>query len=329
VDKNLNEAQETLLSLMGELSDRYWSAHWLMDLEYYLWYAVQHGPKLYGFVIFDREDIDTLSRLSQEAGGWFWWSEATHSVQFLPLEKWEQRYATWVVQRAEKYEKPTGVSTHYAYTFDPAAFHRRFEGQVVSHHQVRLDALQSLAASVVANASQETRQVLRVFRFSTLWLDRSDNEHADAARWSVIALAEQLLPAPSLNNRGVGSFFALYSLVELAGWKMNEVLALLYGQPLTTFLESSPLSLPSSKISSIDLAIGWLDVESIKQLYNRLLQAENAFVFAPAEVLKALEHLASLWKQSPAELLGQAYADAREMLETALARRQALILVLY
>jgi hypothetical protein len=33
--------------------------------------------------------------------------------------------------------------------------------------------------------------------------------------------------------------------------------------------------------------------------------------------LRALEYLAALWEQHPAEMLSNAYADAREMLETA------------
>jgi hypothetical protein len=90
---------------------------------------------------------------------------------------------------------------HRAYTVDAEAFHACLDHQLVKDGQLREDALLRLAARIVQDATEQTLQTLDSFRFDPEWLDTSDEEVSHITDWYIIALAEALVPVPSLSNR--------------------------------------------------------------------------------------------------------------------------------
>lgn len=216
-----------------------------------------------------------------------------------------------------------------AYTFDPGSFHRKLEAKLVTNNQLRLEVLHDLAAAIVANSKEVTQEVLEFLRFDPEWLETQEEEEVSYVdRWYVIALADQLTPAPSLSNRCPVSHLVLQYVLPLLGWSREEWRLLLYGAPLQTLLETSGNTLFITELWVINQYGGWLSLEMIAKLLSHLLLAEDFFPSAVLEAKKEITDLAGWWSRSPAELLSQAYADAREMLETALARNQALYLLL-
>lgn len=87
-----------LRCLMSDISEDYWCAGWLDQLEFELWRAITtddtgFGP--FGTNLSETELAD-LKRLSESAGGWFAWGEDADGdvgAQFVPMAEWVERYA--------------------------------------------------------------------------------------------------------------------------------------------------------------------------------------------------------------------------------------------
>jgi hypothetical protein len=224
-------------------------------------------------------------------------------------------------------EDPVGrIQT--AYTFDPISFHRELEAKLVVDNQLCLEALHDLAAAIVANPKEATREVLELLRFDPDWLETQEEETSYVDRWYVIALADQLIPAPSLSHRCPVSHLVLQYVLPLLGWSREEWRMLLYGTPLQTLLEASGNDLFIAELWVVNQYGGWLSLEVVTKVLSHLLLVRDYFPSPLLEARKEITDLVGWWSRSPAELLSQAYADAREMLETALARKQALYLLL-
>lgn len=95
-----------LLRIMLYLSDYYWSAGWVIDLEFYLWQAIADPDPDAGMLTgrdpddprsLPRADADRLRELALHAGGW-WVSEAT----FVPLDAWLDAYQQWAQEKARQ-----------------------------------------------------------------------------------------------------------------------------------------------------------------------------------------------------------------------------------
>ncbi len=216
-----------------------------------------------------------------------------------------------------------------AYTFDPTSFHRELEAKLVVGNQLRLEALHDLAAAIAANPKKETQEVLELLRFDPEWLETPEEEGVSYVdRWYVIALADHLIPAPSLSHRCPVSHLVLQYVLPLLGWSREEWRMLLYGAPLQTLLEASGNALFITELWVVNQYGGWLSLEMVAKLFSHLLLVEDFFPSPLLEAQKEITDLAGWWSRSPVELLNQAYADAHEMLETALARKQALYLLL-
>lgn len=82
----------TLLGFMEDISEEYWAAAWLTDLESMLWKLVQgdRGAVGHPWPAID-EDAILLRRLSEMCHGWWAWDEARHDVVFVPLDDWRRR----------------------------------------------------------------------------------------------------------------------------------------------------------------------------------------------------------------------------------------------
>jgi hypothetical protein len=80
-------AQTGLLALMTGISEEYWCASWMSDLEYALWLARETGPRPYGMGVITERQCALLRLLSEEANGWWHWTE--DGARFARLETWQ------------------------------------------------------------------------------------------------------------------------------------------------------------------------------------------------------------------------------------------------
>ncbi len=76
--------------LMSDLSEDYWAAGWLVDLEFELWQAVGGSKKW----ISDAE-VAQLRYLSKTCGGWIVFHESSPYRRYVPLANWLQQYEVW------------------------------------------------------------------------------------------------------------------------------------------------------------------------------------------------------------------------------------------
>ncbi len=92
----MQAAQRALLVYMRRLSEENWCAGWLMGLEYTLWDWVvrwrNHAELISEFERANQADIEALSWLAEQAGGWWQWDEASKEPQFVPLAEWMEKY---------------------------------------------------------------------------------------------------------------------------------------------------------------------------------------------------------------------------------------------
>jgi hypothetical protein len=219
---------------------------------------------------------------------------------------------------------------HAAYTFNPEPFHRELEAKVVVGNHLRLEVLHDLAASIVATPSATTNEILELLRFDAGMLEPSTEQDANyRAEWYLMILADTMTPAPSLSHRCPVSFLALEYALPLTGWNRDEIKLLQSGQRLHTLVETSGNPIFVEEFWAVDQHGGWLSIEMVAKVLAHLLLVEGFFPSPLLEVRKEIIDLAGWWSRSPAELLGQAYADAREMLETALNRTQPLFLGIF
>jgi len=90
------DAEKKLKWFMSELSERYYFAGWMIDLEFRLWEQLVdpeaglhndlHPERL------EQWEIDKLRELSEKAGGWCSWGKNGKGVELIPLKEWELRY---------------------------------------------------------------------------------------------------------------------------------------------------------------------------------------------------------------------------------------------
>lgn len=84
-------AQKLLLCRMEDMSEDYWCAGWLQNLEYSLWSFVVDGPGGFGLGYVDQQQADELRQLAEDAGGWWVW-DMTEGRKFVPLDEWREMY---------------------------------------------------------------------------------------------------------------------------------------------------------------------------------------------------------------------------------------------
>ena len=70
-----------LREYMSSLSEEAWYAGWMMDLEYALWDAVEHGPRSYGRLDVTEQHIAKLRDLSAACGGWIRFADGASGQQ--------------------------------------------------------------------------------------------------------------------------------------------------------------------------------------------------------------------------------------------------------
>jgi hypothetical protein len=76
--------------VMGDLSQDYWCASWLTDLEFDLWSATLGARSP-----FTRSELAQVKYLSAKCGGWIVWHDAAPWRRYVPLSVWEPMFAEW------------------------------------------------------------------------------------------------------------------------------------------------------------------------------------------------------------------------------------------
>jgi hypothetical protein len=85
------EAAE-LRDYMSELSEDYYCAGWLIDLEYSLWHAIEAGTGDFNGFRLTEEEVKNLKTLSATCAGWIVWNDESAQETFVPLAEWEKLY---------------------------------------------------------------------------------------------------------------------------------------------------------------------------------------------------------------------------------------------
>lgn len=86
----LTSKQNILARYMSGISERCYCAGWMIGLENRLWSAVTDptDDRRYGMDEITVEEIEAMSWLSEQLGGWIRWDEDTGKV-FVPLAEWK------------------------------------------------------------------------------------------------------------------------------------------------------------------------------------------------------------------------------------------------
>lgn len=88
------DAAESLRDYMSDLSEEYWCAGWLSDLEYSLWGFVVRGPSDWGLGQIQASEVDKIKRLSDKCGGWWIWDEEVSREIFVTSSEWDVIFAS-------------------------------------------------------------------------------------------------------------------------------------------------------------------------------------------------------------------------------------------
>lgn len=88
---DVTDEAQALKEYMEGLSDYYYSAGWVVNLEYDLWSALRGNPKAFASGL-KAVEIDALRKLSEECGGWWYYTAASEEPAFIPLEEWKPVY---------------------------------------------------------------------------------------------------------------------------------------------------------------------------------------------------------------------------------------------
>jgi len=63
----------------------------------YLWRIVQGGARNYGQISVSDEQVATLRKLAERAGGWVRFGD--EDEEFVSFEEWEKQYRVWELRR--------------------------------------------------------------------------------------------------------------------------------------------------------------------------------------------------------------------------------------
>lgn len=83
-------AARALNERMSAISEKYWCAAWLRDLEHSLWAMLEGGSRRFGLGDVAEDELSELRELAQKANGWWRWSEPDGDEVFVALEEWRE-----------------------------------------------------------------------------------------------------------------------------------------------------------------------------------------------------------------------------------------------
>ena len=88
---DLTQDERQLAEFMSELSEKCYSAGWMMDLEYVLWDAVMTGPRNYGHGTITKDDISKLIQVSGKINSWICFDDEQDEIS-IPMDKWKEKF---------------------------------------------------------------------------------------------------------------------------------------------------------------------------------------------------------------------------------------------
>lgn len=90
------EPKEELRLEMSRISEAGYCTGWNVDLEFFLWQAVNGGSREFGVKTITDAEIAHLKTLSEQSGGWWHWSEERTKTLFIPMEQWQEIYRDYL-----------------------------------------------------------------------------------------------------------------------------------------------------------------------------------------------------------------------------------------
>jgi hypothetical protein len=213
---------------------------------------------------------------------------------------------------------------HAAWTFSPQQFLATLASRVVVDERIQAHLLLDWARATATQPSKDAQKAMDWMRYDEAdWLDPSD---PDIPRWFMLALASQLTLAPSLSNRYTYSWWVLEKVLPIAGWPDTEVRRLIYGRSLSEMVQSSN---NQTLVSGLDLSYpfgGWLSLDDAKHLSSQLQAVEGQFSAPSDQSIEIIQSVVSFPKNT-GEILQDAYVDAVQMLQAAIDRENALLMI--
>ncbi len=90
----LTPAAAQLADCMSDISECYYHAGWMEDLEYSLWDAVEHGSYRWVRGTITDAQIELLKTLSEACKGWISWDHTRGGKRWVPLDHWRSHIFT-------------------------------------------------------------------------------------------------------------------------------------------------------------------------------------------------------------------------------------------
>lgn len=87
----LTPEQNKLAAFMSDISEKCYTAGWIHNLEYVLWYAMHNGAFKFGQDIITVEEIEELKRLSRECNCWIYFDDDTEETA-IDFVLWQKKY---------------------------------------------------------------------------------------------------------------------------------------------------------------------------------------------------------------------------------------------
>lgn len=90
---DLTPKQKELADLMSDISEDWWCAGWMQNLEYSLWELVCTRKTELGRHMLYGSQLNDLIRLSGEIGGWIYFDlDGLQAETFVPMDDWLEMY---------------------------------------------------------------------------------------------------------------------------------------------------------------------------------------------------------------------------------------------
>ena len=95
--RDLTPEQQKLATYMSDLSEKCYTAGWIGNLEYVLWYALHNGAFKFGQDTITQEEIEELKSLSQKCNGWIYFDDDTEETA-IDFVLWQKKYDKFKVK---------------------------------------------------------------------------------------------------------------------------------------------------------------------------------------------------------------------------------------
>jgi hypothetical protein len=93
----LSSDARALATYMSDLSEEFWCAGWMRDLEFMLWSAIE-GKEGDASLTLTRRQLATLKSLSNACKGWIVFRRDTQET-FVSMPEWMQLFAAWLSEK--------------------------------------------------------------------------------------------------------------------------------------------------------------------------------------------------------------------------------------